>query len=60
MTSPLNGVEVEVPIKQGAIIKENDIVLIIESMKMKTNILSPFSGQIKSMEVNIGDKVKAN
>ena len=59
LTSPINGVVLEIPVKIGQNVKENDTVLILEAMKMKTNISSPFSGTIDTIEVNQGDTIEA-
>ncbi len=58
LTSPINGVVLEIPVKAGQSVNENDVVVVLEAMKMKTNISSPFAGTIKSIEVNVGDRVE--
>lgn len=59
LTAPLNGVVLEIPFKVGDSVKENDVVFVLEAMKMKTNISSPRSGVIKSIKVNVGDTIEA-
>jgi glutaconyl-CoA/methylmalonyl-CoA decarboxylase subunit gamma len=59
LMSPINGVIVEIPVKAGDSVKQNDVVIVLEAMKMKTNISSPYVGVIKSIEVNISDAVEA-
>lgn len=59
LTSPINGVVLEIPAKVGQAVKENDVVIILEAMKMKTNISSPVDGEIASIEVNMGDRVES-
>ena len=41
LTSPINGVVLEIPVKEGQTVKENDVLVVLEAMKMKTNISSP-------------------
>lgn len=59
LTSPINGIVLEVPAKEGQSVNENDILFILEAMKMKTNITSPFSATIKSINAKAGDRIEA-
>jgi biotin carboxyl carrier protein len=59
LTSPINGVILEIPVKEGDTVKQNDILFILEAMKMKTNISSPQNGKIKGIKVRTGDKIEA-
>lgn len=59
LTSPINGVVLEIPAKEGQTVKENDVLFILEAMKMKTNISSPRAGKIKSIKVKAGDTVES-
>lgn len=58
LTSPIAGVVVEIKVKPGAAVKENDPVVVIEAMKMNTNVSSPVSGTVKEIRVNAGDAVQ--
>lgn len=58
LTSPINGIILEIPVKPGQTVKENEVLLILESMKMKTNISSPVDGKIKAILVNVNDNVE--
>lgn len=58
LTSPINGVVLEVPVKEGQPVKENDVLVVLEAMKMKTNIAAPHVGKIKAIKVKIGDKIE--
>lgn len=57
LTSPINGLVLEVLCKEGQVVNENDVLFILESMKMKTNISSPRSGTIKEVKIKNGDMV---
>jgi biotin carboxyl carrier protein len=59
MLSPLNGVVVEVCVKPGDTVKVNDTLVVVEAMKMKTNIASKYDGEIESINVKQGDRIEA-
>jgi biotin carboxyl carrier protein len=59
LTSPINGVVLEVPVKDGQSVKINDVLFTVEAMKMKTNIASPQDGKIKSVHVKVSDTITA-
>ncbi len=50
----------EVHVKEGDEVKEGDILLILEAMKMKNHIIAPFDGKITAVNVKVGDKVPKN
>lgn len=58
LTSPIAGIIVEIKVRPGSDVKENDPVIVIEAMKMNTNISSPVSGKVKTVEIAAGDSVK--
>lgn len=58
LTSPINGVVLEVLVKEGQAVKAGEIVAVLEAMKMKTNVESPKDGEIASVGVNMGDRVE--
>jgi len=47
----------EVFVKEGDQVKQGDILLILEAMKMKNQIMAPFDGSIKKIHVNVGATV---
>lgn len=59
LTSPINGVLLEVPVKEGQEVKENDLLFVLEAMKMKTNITSPQTGRVKTVQVRPGETIEA-
>lgn len=59
MLSPLNGVVVEVCVKPGDKVKVNDTLVVVEAMKMKTNIASKYDGEIEAINVKQGDRIEA-
>lgn len=59
LSSPINGKVIEIPFSVGQRVKENDVLFVLEAMKMKTNISSPVSSVIKTIEVKVGDIIEA-
>ncbi len=58
VTSPIAGVVAEVKVSVGDKVQENDLLIIIEAMKMHTNISSPATGEIQEIKVRAGDAVQ--
>jgi len=56
--SPMNGIVVKVAAQPGQSIQPGDILLVLEAMKMETNITSPIAGKIAKVNVNVGDSVQ--
>ncbi len=56
--SPINGIIREIKISEGDFVHENDVLFIIESMKMKTRISSPRDGKIAKINVKVGDSIE--
>jgi len=50
---------VEIRVKNGQEIKDQQCLLILESMKMRNEILAPVAGVIETILVNEGDQVNA-
>ena len=57
MESPLAGKILEINIKIGDQITEDDEAMIIESMKMENPLFSPANGTVKEVKVKVGDRV---
>ena len=56
--SPIAGVVVKVNAQVGQSIQVNDPILVLEAMKMETNITAPAPGKIKAINANVGDAVQ--
>lgn len=56
--SPVAGVVVRVNAQAGQAIQANDPLLVLEAMKMETNITSPVAGKVKAVNANVGDGVQ--
>ncbi|WP_417441031.1 sodium-extruding oxaloacetate decarboxylase subunit alpha [Idiomarina sp.] len=55
--APLAGNIFKVVAKEGAAIKAGDVVLVMEAMKMETDIKAPKDGTVQSLHVKEGDAV---
>jgi methylmalonyl-CoA carboxyltransferase small subunit len=52
-------VVVRVSAQVGQAIQANDVLLVLEAMKMETVITSPVAGKVARVNVNAGDAVQA-
>jgi len=59
INSPMPGTIVDVFVKEGDSVKEGDVVLILEAMKMENEIYAPKSGIIATVNVSKGSSVNA-
>lgn len=57
ITAPMVGKIVDIMIKPGDAIKEDDEVIILESMKMENPIFAPANGTVKEIKCKVGDVV---
>ena len=58
--SPVAGVVIKVNVQSGQELKTDDLIMVLEAMKMETNVTAPVSGKVKSVRVQAGDAVKTN
>jgi len=58
VTSPLAGTIWKVEVTSGQTVKEGDVLVILEAMKMETQIVAFQSGVISAISVKPGDEVK--
>ena len=54
----LPGNVLKVLVSEGDTIAEGDVIAVVEAMKMETEIKSPVSGTVKSVEIEVGNKVR--
>ena len=59
LTSPMQGIVVQVPAEVGARVDEGDLVAVLEAMKMEKYIQAPFSGTIVEVLAPQGTSVSA-
>jgi methylmalonyl-CoA carboxyltransferase small subunit len=58
--SPIAGTVVRVNVHPGQSLQTNDPMMVLEAMKMETNITAPVAGKVKNITVNSGDAVQMN
>jgi methylmalonyl-CoA carboxyltransferase small subunit len=56
--SPIAGMVTRVNVQPGQQIQPNDLLLVLEAMKMETNVTSPVAGKVKRVTVAQGDGVQ--
>lgn len=56
--SPVAGVVVKLNVQPGQQLQEDDLMMVLEAMKMETTITAPFAGKVKKVNVAQGDGVK--
>jgi len=57
--SPVSGIVVRVEAQVGQSLQPGDILLVLEAMKMETNITAPSAGKTAFIRVKQGDSVQA-
>jgi biotin carboxyl carrier protein len=55
---PITGKITSVNVKAGDMVKEGDILCLIEAMKMENPILAPVGGKIVKIELSVGQVVE--
>jgi methylmalonyl-CoA carboxyltransferase small subunit len=58
--SPVNGIVIKVNVAPGQAVQANDLLLVLEAMKMETNVSAHSAGTVKNVRVAPGDSVKVN
>ncbi len=56
--SPVSGIVMRVTAQVGQSLQAGDVLLVLEAMKMETNITAPGPGKIATILVNAGDSVQ--
>lgn len=60
ITAPMGGKLIDVKVKVGDTVNENDEVVIIEAMKMELPVVAASSGTVKEVRCEKGDAVEAD
>lgn len=58
--SPITGLVIRVNVEAGQIVEKGHLLMVLEAMKMETNISAPGPGKVKHVNVAAGDSVKLN
>ena len=60
ITAPMGGKVLDVKVKPGDAVNEDDEVIILEAMKMELPVVATGSGTVKEVKCNRGDTVEAD
>lgn len=58
LTAPMSGTVVKVLIEAGADVVVGQTLLVLEAMKMETEVTAPKDGKVKTVDVAAGDAVQ--
>lgn len=58
--SPMPGNIIDIKVKAGDVVKKNQVILVLEAMKMENEIVAPADGTVLSVTASKGDMVNAN
>jgi methylmalonyl-CoA carboxyltransferase small subunit len=58
--SPVMGLVIKVNVEPGQTVEAGELVLVLEAMKMETNVMAPEAGTVKAVLVKPGEPVKLN
>lgn len=59
VTAPMVGKILKIEKKVGEQVEEDDVVLVMEAMKMEIPVVAPVSGVLKELKVSPGQAVEA-
>ena len=57
ITAPLAGNVFKLAVEQGQEVKEGDVLMVLEAMKMESEVRSPYNGRVSSIHIRQGDSV---
>ena len=60
VTAPMVGKVLEVKCKVGDKVEEDQVILLLEAMKMEIPVVSPVAGSIKEIKVSPGQAVESD
>ncbi len=58
--SPVMGLVIKVNVEPGQAVDAGDLMVVLEAMKMETNVTAPRAGTVKSVHIKPGDPVKVH
>ena len=60
VSSPIPGKIVSISQSVGEVVKEGDVLMVLEAMKMQNEIQAPISGKIAELNCSPGETIEAN
>jgi acetyl-CoA/propionyl-CoA carboxylase, biotin carboxylase, biotin carboxyl carrier protein len=57
IVSPMPGSVVAVQLGDGAPVREGEVIVVVEAMKMEHSLVAPFDGIVESVTARVGDRV---
>jgi len=58
LKAPMPGMVVSVPVEEGQLVQRDDVLVVLESMKMQNELRSPRDGKVTRLKVKVGDRVE--
>lgn len=58
LKAPMPGLVVSVPVKEGQEVAAGEVLVVLESMKMQNELMSPKDGKVTRIRVKTGDSVE--
>jgi len=58
LRSPMPGLIVSIPVREGQVVAKGDVLVLLESMKMQNELKSPRAGIVTRCRVEVGDSVE--
>ena len=55
--APIPGVVLDIKVKVGQQVTKNEVVMILEAMKMENQIVAPCAGTVSTINVRVGESV---
>ena len=58
LTSPMPGMVIDIPVKEGDQVSEGDVLVVLESMKMQNELTAPKDGTVTQIQASVNDNVE--
>jgi biotin carboxyl carrier protein len=58
LTSPMPGLVIDIPVKEGDQVSEGDVLVVLESMKMQNELTAPKDGTVTQIQASVNDNVE--
>jgi biotin carboxyl carrier protein len=56
--SPMPGMVIDIPVKEGDEVEKGSVLVILESMKMQNELIAPRAGRVTQIQANVNDNVE--